>query len=615
MERRQQAAVAEAAAKAKDQMALQDIEDRLTDAHDELGTQVLQGQVAKDQAAAAWAERSSKLVADGLPGLRDQTRELVEPRVQRLSDRLDRSLRRTVEKKDRSDISAAMDTRLERLAREYSKDPGRAEAEAMAIFDTQGPFSSKSPEQLAQQRQQWKEAAQYTTAFEAIQAGKRDPKALAAAEKLVGTLKDLDPQRRADLLGRADTYRLQQQQQAEIAAARAARQQEAALRRAEASFNTMQALADKGGALDPAFVDQVLRSTAGTPYQAGVHQLAKVARENSGFATQPLAVQRQAIDALDARIAREGRSPALDQHREKLERVYNEGTREAKDDPLRAALSRGVITELQPISMAGGVEGVMQQLGARVQQADVASRWAGQPVAPLTAEEATSFAKMLGGMSVENKANTLGMVAQALPPAQAQALARRIDAQDRPLALAMAAGAAKTTQGSFTGELILRGAQAMKDKAIKVEGGPEFGLKAQIAKEIGDAVPGQARADLIDAATFIYIGNQANGAAATVQGAVRLAVGGDIVEHNGRRIPLPAGVDEDKLDKRLRTVTPADIKTDTVRAGGVPMPAAEFLKTRPGLPLMPYRAGQFMPIVGGRPVVDGAGKPILIEVK
>lgn len=619
-ERRQQAAVAEAAAKAKDQMALQDIEDALTDAHDEIGAQVLQGRIPKETAAAAWAERSSQLVASGLPALRDQTRDLVAPRVQKLADRLERGLRRTVEKKDRADISAAMDARLERLSREYAKDPGRAEAEAMALFDTQGPLSSKTPEELGAQRQRWKEAAQYTTAFEAIQAGRRDPRALAAAEAMLPKLTELDPQRRAELVGRIDTARFQQQQQAELVAARAARQQEAALRRAEASFNTLQGLADKGGVLDPAFVDRVMKETAGTPYQAGVSALAKMARENSGFAAQPLAVQRQALDALDVQIAREGRNPALDQRREKLERVLNEGQREVQADPLRAALTRGVITDLQPLNLAGGLADLPQQLAGRVQQAELVSRWAGQPVAPFTAEEANGLAKLLGSMAPDAKGQALGMLAQSIPPAQAQALARQIDAKDRPLALAMAVGAARTTQGRFTSELILRGAQAMKDKAIKVEGGPEFGLRAQIAKEIGDAVPGKAGEDLIDAATFIYIGKQAEGDAVGADAAVRLAVGGDIVEHNGRRVPIPAGMDTEGLKRKLSQMPERVISQQAPDGfvyvpGGRPMGVPEFLATLPQAQLQPAGLGRYMVRSGGGLVLNAQRQPIVVDVR
>ena len=102
--------------------------------------------------------------------------------------------------------------------------------------------------------------------------------------------------------------------------------------------------------------------------------------------------------------------------------------------------------------------------------------------------------------------------------------------------------------------------------------------------------------------------------------AINLASGGDVVEHNGRKIPLPAGIDTDMLDKRLRSVTAEEVKqqspTGTVRAAGVEMPAADFVKSLPGAELSYAGRGRYNVLVGGRPVMSGDGKkPIVIGVQ
>ena len=619
-ERRRQESVAEAAARARDTVQLQNTEDALTDLHDEVGGQVLRGEIPKDKARTVLAERAKKITDEALPGFREQTRGLVQPRLNGTVLRLDNAMRRTVEQKDRQDVTADMGQRLERLSRKYAADPAAAETEAMATFDTLGPFSTMNAAQLASARQKWKEEAQFTAGFSAVSAGRADRKALAEAEKIVGGLPDLDPQRRAQLLDRAQAYRLHLDQQDELRAARNARAAEAYLRKAEAEFNTFQTLADKGGVLDPAYIDRVSKATAGTPYQAGVVALAQQAKEGNAFATQPLAVQRATLDALDSRIASEGRNPALDKHREKLARLVTLSEADYKRDAMRAALERGVITELQPLNLSGGVQGLVQQLQARVTDADKVRQVVGASVSPLTADEAGTLGRMLTTLPPDQKGNAVALLAGAVPAGQLQALAIEIDKQDRPLALAMAVGSQRTTQGRTTAELILRGQQAIKDKSIKEEKGAEFGVRAQIAKEVGDSLPGQAREDVIDAARLIYLGKQALGETMSTRGAVALAVGGPIIEHNGRRLPVPADIDADTLQQRLNKYPAAAIAAQAPDGyvylpGGRPMGVPEFLVALPSAQLEPAGLGRYMVRSGGSRVMNERRQPIMVEIK
>jgi hypothetical protein len=615
-----QAQVAEAAERAREALALQTAEDMLIDTHDQLGAEVLQGRTSKDKAGEAWAERSRKVLDESLGGFREQTRGLAAGRLEGTTLRLGNTLRRTVEKKDRQDITADMTTRLERLSRDYMANPGQAEAEAMTLFDQLGPLSDMPADQLSRARQSWKEQAQYTAAFDAVSRGRADRRQLGEAEKLIGNLRDLDPQRKAQLLDRAQGYRLAMDQQEEMRQARAARAAEASMRRAEAEFNTLQALADKGTALAPEYVDKVIAATAGTPYQAGVRQLMQQARDTGGLAAQPLAVQRAQLTALDAEIAQRGRSPELDRRREQLEKVLRGTESDVKAEPLEAALQRGVISALPPLNLQAGLEGIVAQLGQRVTQAGSVGQWAGQAVSPLTGDEAQQMARLLQSQPPAAKAQSLAAVAAVIPPAQAQALAAQIDAKDRPLALALAAGTSQTTQGRTVSELILRGAQAVADKSIKEEKGAEFGTRALVAKEVGEALAGKAREDVIDAARLIYLGKQASGEAVTAQGAVRLAIGGDIVEHNGKRVPVPAGLDEEALRDRLVRMPASRISAQAPDGfvyllGGRPMGVPEFLVALPDAQLEPAGLGRYVVRSGGSLVLNNERRPIVVDVR
>ena len=618
-EQHRQQQVAEAAARAKDALGLQQAEDALADAHDALAAEVLQGRTPKADASKQWAERSRKIVDESLPGFRDQARELVGPRLEGTTLRLGNTLRRTVEKKDRQDVTADMTTRLERLSRDYVADPKRAEAEAMTLFDTLGPFSDMPADQVAKARQGWKEQAQFTAGYEAVSKGRTDRTVLAAAEKLIGNLSDLDPQKRAVLQDRIAGYGFAMDQQEEMRAARAARAAEAHLRKAEASFTAFQAIADKGTVIDPAFIDQTLAATRGTPYAAGVTALAAQARETGGFAAQPISVQRATLDAMDAQIAAQGRNPANDRHRTKLQAAFDASVREAQEDGLRAFAARGG-PPVVPIDMSVGIPGIAAQLGSRVQQANLAQQWTGKPESPLVSEEAAGLGKMLKNVPPDQFGAAVGILSAAVPAHQMTALARMIDSKDRPLALAMAVGSQNTTQGRTVAELIRRGAQVASDKGVKEEKGAEFGVRASIAKYVGEMLPGQLREDVIDAARFISLAKQSEGSTISAEGAVHLALGGPVVEFNGRRIPAPPGMDGPKLQERLMRYPEQAISAQAPDGyvylpGGRPMGVPEFLAALPQAELEPAGFGLYTVRSGGFKVMNRAGESIKVSVQ
>jgi len=185
-------------------------------------------------------------------------------------------------------------------------------------------------------------------------------------------------------------------------------------------------------------------------------------------------------------------------------------------------------------------------------------------------------------------------LAQAIGPQAAQGLAVQMDKKDKGMALAFAFSGSQTTEGRFTSELLLKGQQAKLD-GTSTKGEKQPDLKpaqwsAHIAAELDGVFPAQTLTDQTrEAAVLIAhgIASEQGGRLSTkdLDRAVRLAVGESVVEHNGRKVLLPAGVDEDMLAKRLRSISAEELAKQApegqVRAGGVPMPVAAPWRSRP----------------------------------
>lgn len=628
-ERERQAQMTEMSLRQQDLLQLQRGNDALRDAHDEIANGVANGTIDKTQAEATWMERAKALSDENSAKLRSQHQDIARREMEGMALKLGNSVRRVVEKRNQSDIAAGIDQTLEYQARQYGVDPAKATQQMQATLEQLGPFAGLSPEQIQRKAQAWKEGTQYTQAYAAISAGRNDRKALDAAEKLVADMPDLDPQKRATLLDRAQAYRLHQDQQAEVAAQRRQREADAHLKRAEAAFNVYQTMADKGTLLDPAYTDQVLQQTAGTAYQQGVVALSRQAVETGGLAAQPIAVQQRELDQLNADIAKQGLTPALSKRRDQANKVLTGSQQDLEKDGLRAGLERGVIQDIAPIDFSRGLPGVVQQLQARIPQAQRVSAWAGRPVSVLTSDEVESMSNMMGSLAPKDKATMTAAIAQVIGPQSAQALSKQMAPKDNALSLAFGYAGAQTTQGRFVSELILRGQQAIKDgtstKAAKQPDLQASRWKADLAADLADVYPSQQQANqVLEAAVLMTHATAAEQGGALSNAdrerMVRMAVGGAVVELNGRKVPTPFEADgaESKLNRRLNSVTAQELAPQVpgghVLAAGVPMPVDDFVKTLPGQQLVYAGPNRYAVLVGGRPVKNAAGRNILIEV-
>jgi hypothetical protein len=176
----------------------------------------------------------------------------------------------------------------------------------------------------------------------------------------------------------------------------------------------------------------------------------------------------------------------------------------------------------------------------------------------------------------------------------------------------------------MTSELILRGQQAKSDgTSTKGERAPDVkaaGWKAYAAQELSGVFPDErVTAQFRDAAELIMhgIASESGGRLTRddMSRAVRLAVGGQLVEHNGRNVPVPAGRTAADLERAVERVRPEAIAPGgSVRVNGVAVPAAEFVRTLPGQQLVPVRPGQYAVEVNGRLVVTDQGGPVIIKL-
>jgi len=618
---REQEAVKQAAARAEAQSTLGAARDQLADLHDAMSNDILTGAIPKDDAEKTWAERSKEVGAAALSNITDPLqRTVAQTDIDGLSARLGNRLRRSVETRGRQDVTAGIEQTLEHYSRQYNGDPAGTTAFAMQTVDQLAPFSDKPPTYWQGKKQAWRESTQYTAGFELVNAAKNDPKLLTAAETVLATERfaDLDPQRRAVLVNQIDGHRTRLAQEAEVRAARAQRLADASLRRAGAEFETFQALADKGGALSPEYIDRVMKATAGTPYAAGVSGLLQQVREVGGLAAQPIATQQATLDAINAHIVKNGRSPELDKRKEQVEKVLKGSQQDYAADPLRAAQERGLI-ELQPLAMSGGLPGILQQIQTRVTQADTIAPVAGRSVSPLLQSEADQVSQMLASLPADQKAQSLAMLSTTVGPKQAQAIALQINKQDRPLALALALGSGQTTYGRPASTLVLKGAQAIKDKSVKDDNSVATGVRARVAEIIGDSLTGDAREAAIDSAKLIYYGMQADGQSPRYDNAVRMAVNGQILDYNGGKVVAPIGMDEPALKAALTKAAPAALTKQapdgTVYAGGQPVGSAQFLAALPGAQLLPADDGLYYVQTSQGVVTNAQRQPIKIGVR
>lgn len=584
-----------------------------------VGRGVVDGTIPKDKAVETYNQRSSELLKDRTTGLAPDLGGMLGIEFEGMGRKGLNRITDAVSKRDQQDTGANLMALGEEYQRLATRDRPRAVAEYFAQIDALGPKAGMTPEQIQKTKQGFREQTDYTNAFALVRGSSGNMDQIKAAKKALadGKFADMDPQKSAQLTAQLDGYETTLLQRQEIAAQRAARQEEARLNKARAAFEVGQRLIESGVPLAPDQYDQLAQTTSGTPYAQGLRSLQQDALVVGGAGAQPIGVQRAQLDALNTQIAQGGITEGLAKRRDLLQKVVDGSMAGIKEDPLRAGLQRGVITDIPPLDMTS-MQGMTKSIAGRLQAAQVVQAWAGQPVSPLTADESQQLAKMITMMPVEQRSTALAALGTTLGPQASAGLAKQLDPKDKALALALQYQSTRTTNDRYTSEIILRGDQALKDKSLKVDTDREAGWRTTITKEVGDAYPNQnQRNDVIEAAYLINAGMAAEGKPNPKQ-AVKLAARGGIVDLNGRRVPVAPGLDEGDLENRLRTVTPQEFAGQApdgrVKVGGQEVGLDVFIKSLPSAQLMHARQGAYYVLQGNRVVTNTENKPLIVKV-
>jgi len=640
-EHEEQQRIAEAAEKAKELATLRQLEDKFKFVTDEVNSGVLGGTVPKETARDELRKRLKEVADTDLPKFREQTRPMVQPQIETMMSSADLAATKSIAQRGRREVTVAFDQILEAEQRNYVKDPQGAMARVERAAKELLPFSDYPMDEGARKVQSWKEGSQFSTVYGAISAGRGDMKALDNAQKMIGMMPDLDPQKKTALEDRIAGYRLQIKQEREIAAQTAARAADAALKKAEAAFNAANALAEVG-ALNPEYSDKQLAVMAGTPYAAAFKEVLKRQAENGTLSAQAPATLRAQLDQVNARLATSA-TPELKAQRDRLSRIVDGQESAIKSEGLlRAANKYGVVTEPpKPLDMSGGLAGLATQLRERVPAATAAAQWAKSDPELLYPQEAMRVKEMIDMLPAKERAAAVAMLGQSMGPQASAGLAKQYERltqgnnlAERALGYAMAMGTGQTTNDRLRSELVIKGADAIKSgastKGEKVPGEKVSKWKTDISVMLEGFPDEKMRNQITEAALLVAHGIAAEEGGAmdkdTLARSVRLAIGGNMVERgvpvmrDGRKakafIPLPAGMDEDHIDKAIERLTPKTLGADELIVAGQRMPADQFLKkVLPNAPLSPVRPGVFAPLVGERSVLRPDGSRVTFEVR
>lgn len=593
-------------------------QDDLAAAALDLGEGIQTGAVKKDQAAQEWqriAAERSKTVLDELPG---EYRELAQSQLGHRTNMLARGVTKAVTQRNQAEIRSSIDTTLESAQRMYLQDPAAADAIVDNALASLGPDSGLDPQQLGRLKQGYRESSRYNQAFTLVNGARRDNAALSRVEQQLQDerFSDLDPQRRATLFTQIEGFKVANEQRAEAAARRAEAQSRARLNRATTAFTAASALMNGGKVLSDEFVQQLTQTVAGTEYAKVLPELLRQAPQKSAFGQLPLPQQQAALLEARAQLNQRGTDPTREKQVQQLETIYQQSVKDYTEDPLPAAQERGLIQSIAPLQL-GDLGQLVGTMGQRVAQAEQVSATAGRTVSPFLKAEAEQVGKLINLMPVEQRSTAIAQIAEVAGPAQAAAIGRQMAPKDKALGIALGMAGSKTTSGRYSSELVLRGAQAIKDRAVKEDNAAITGVRGTVAAAIGDAVSGPARETLIDAAVYTQYGLMSEGSG-DVQRAIRLATGG-VTERAGKKVMLPYGIDEATFAQRVQQVNAQTFASQApdgqVYIAGKPMPVDQFAAQVPNAALITGGNGRYYVQAAGGVATNKAGRPIVLEVR
>jgi hypothetical protein len=578
----------------------------------EVSRDLEEGKLTLDELPSQWESRSKRIVEDAGQGVDAAHRPLYAASMVDEMGSGQIALSKLTVQHNRKQILANgtnFQEQLQRYAALGPKEADEAITNFRAFWTATAPSAGEDAATAGRRVQAFAEGVRSNQAVVLVNT---DPAAALKALKNPQYLPELDPNQRTTLINNADAAVLRNQQ-------RGALQAEASARALEKELNAVVEVHKAGKFLTAQSASQMERKFRNTPYEAVFKSLMVDAPANTAFVAQPIPAQAQALIDMQARMNTQGVNPKQDlKAYEQMDTAHKEAIKEINEDPYKAALERGVLPSLAPLSL--DLKQLPGQLAARAEQANTVSRWAGQEVSIFRPVEATKISNVLQAMPPKDRSGAIAGITREMTPGQRVAFAKQIATHDRATELAIGMSTNYTSGNRYASEIMLVGNQTLKDKAISPENDAVSGIRARVAAEIGETLSGKTRQDVIDAAIYMYYGMKKEGINGGERRAVELAIGGKLADLNGRRIPLPAGLSLDTFKDRLAATSAPELQKQSPD-GAVygpdmrPVPVAEFLTELPRSQLLPVGNGRYNVRHGAGVAVNKAGKPIVIEVR
>lgn len=585
----------------------------LAQLHDQLQADLESGAVDKSQVGAAWTEQTKKLVDDSLGNVDPEHRDLVGATLLNDVGRYGQSVNKMVVQRDKQDILTGGLSYIEQMQRHAARGPNEANQAISNVRDfwtATGPMAGENPAQAAARVQKFSETVRSNQATGLVN---KDPAQALKALKNPDFLPELDPDKRMALIQTADAAVLRNQQRGALHAEAAARAQTKA-------WEGLQTVYNAGKMPTPEYAATLAKTFKGTPYEGALTTMMADGPANSAFVVQPVQQQELALTALQNKMNSGGATPEEIKQYGKLEQIHKATQADIKDDPYKAASERGVLVNLQPLSI--DIKTLPQQLEARRQQAGIVSQWTGKEVSLFRPDEADKVGGILQALPPKDRAGALSGLAKSMTVGQMIAFGKQLGAKDDTLAAAalMSANGFKTSNGRHVSEIALAGADALKEDRIKFPVGTS---KTSVRAEIDKATRGaflseDAQRAAGDAALAVYAGLVSEGTTPDIEQVVGLATGG-VMELNGAKIIKPYGWDDSRVKDALETIDAAKINSfaggKPAMVGGQPVTAEELAKHMPNATLGPSpRSGSYTVTIGGRLVARADGRPLLVPL-
>lgn len=596
----------------------------LHDVHDQIGRDVTDGRLPAAQAVPEFKKRMGEAVGTSTQGLSVMQQQMISDHVIKAGGTLERNLTGIAIERTRADTGANLQQMGEQFQRAAMRDLPGAIQNWDASVDSMGPAAGWNPEKIAAAKQAFKEGATYNfanaTLEGAAQTGDIDL-VRAAREKLQGPEGDpLDPAQRTALITKAYGFEngivasgVREQEKIK-------REQEAKENKGRDAFKDAQNLMLNGRYLSTDYISQLATITAGTSAAPAVQELVKSQAQVAGFASLPLAEQSAIIEQRQAAGSTPGVGVSMEQQQmtDYMQKISDGSRKDYAQNPWAAAQERGVIPRAPEIQLTD-IQSAQAVLGERIKQITVIEAAAGRKVSPLQPQEAEQIGRVLQSLPPDQQSSALASITSIIGDGdRVAALAQQIDAKNKVLGTALVVGDLTTTQGRYVSELVLKGARAIKDKAIMMDDKKETGWRGSISNEIGDAFPNQdVREKMVDAAFLVQAGFTTEGGGTDIKRAIRL-VAGSIVEFNGSKIPLPRGMEEGDFNKRLKAITPISLAPQApggqVYVGTTAVPLDQFVKSLPDAMLISAGAGRYNVRAGMGLVTNAQGQRITVKV-